>query len=616
MKDIIREDKRHKLDRPITGVIQKDRIWEQWYDPSIFSLNLPKMSQKDYLFKCIGDEPDRTIINNRGKMTYSVSDFEKLVMDYEKSFAACGIQKGDIICTIGLSTPEMYAIKYAATSLGAVTCNLNVLDVGVTDDGKNRLYNQINNVNPKMIFTLDILEDRVYPVLNNNDFSNIIKVSMPLTKSTPVYNPERVLLNLKRIKDGLEGKKVNNKISLNDFLALGKQFNIDNLNETYSEKMPCNISFTSGTTGINKAVLLSHDANNSLAFQQQIAELGYRENSKQLTLVPPFLAFWDSAVVHVALCVKAQNIIELSLDNDKIPKYFRKYKGINCGMWSQYTWNALLQLPREELDEIAKDLYLPIIGGERCEVNPANSFYDKSGIRLLTGYGASEVNTTFSFNHPYCNKLGSSGLPLPFNNVKIVDESFNDVTYNRPGRLLISSPCLMNGYFKNEQLTSNVIYTDEEGNKWYYTGDYAVMDNDGCLTVLDRYSEPITINVNKKEAKINLSDVNEVIKRNKYVKNSKLTFDNEKLVLHLVLLDDIDVSKEIAIEELKEHIQTVLPIELWPDFINIEEELTRTAVGKVDYKVLAEKGKFITENYTSNEKMYIIDSMQKKLVLK
>ena len=465
MDNIVKEEKRRKLDREITGVIQKDRIWEQWYSKEALTTPLPKMSQKDYLFKCIGDEPNRIIIDNRGLKKITVKDFEEIINKYEKSFFAFGLKKGDIICTIGLSTPELYAIKYASTSLGIITCNLNVLDVGISDDGKNRLYRQLESINPKMIFTLDILEDKIYNVINAEKFSRTIKVSMPLEYSTPKFNSERVIMSLKLIKDYMSGKKIIGKIDLNDFLVSGQQIDLEQVEEIYEERQPCNISFTSGTTGVNKAVLLSHDANNALAFQQIKADFGYEKGTKQLALVPPFLAFWDSDIVHSVLCLGGQNIIELFLDYKKIPKYFKKYD-VNLGIWSQYLWSSILNLSEQDLKKISNQLKIAIIGGERCEVNAAETFYKKTGIIQTTGYGASEINTTFSVTHPNCNKIGSCGLPLPFNNVKIVNDSFKDVTYNIPGKLFITGPSLMNGYYNRDDLTKEALYTDKEGVTW------------------------------------------------------------------------------------------------------------------------------------------------------
>lgn len=605
MENIVRDDKRYKLDRTITGIIQDDRIWEQWYDQSIFSKRFPKMSQKDYLFNCINDDKNRIIINNRGMKKFSVEEFNKIILDYEKAFTSVGLNKGDVICTIGLTTPEMYAIKYAATSLGLITCNLNVFDVGIDDNGKNRLYRQLENVDPKMIFTLDMLEDKIYQVINDEKFSRAIKVSMPLENSTPKYNPERLIINLQLVKDFLSGKVINNKISLNEFLTLGKNIPNENIEEIYEEKLPCNISFTSGTTGINKAVLLSHDANNALAFQQKLGSFGFERGTKNLALVPPFLAFWDADIVHAVLCLGGENIIELALDYDKIPSYFKKHQA-NMGIWSQYLWSSILNLKEKDLKKVSDNLKHAIIGGERCEINAAETFFNKTGVVQMTGFGASEVNTTFSITHPNCTKVGTAGIPLPFNNVKIVDDSFKDVTYNVPGKLLITGPCLMNEYYNRPDLTKKAIYTDEKGIDWYITGDYAIIDNDGCLTVLDRYVEPVMINSNGHEEKVNLLDIVEIIKKDRNVKNIKLTYHSGKLVLHLSIDSFTGLSKQKAVDSILNTIKNNLPKKFWPNVINISDELPRTSVGKVDYKSLQVVGENLCKSYSCDEKLQIV----------
>lgn len=605
MENIVNNNKRRKLNRPITGNIEKDRVWEQWYDVDSEDIVFPKMSQKDYLFESIGDDKDRIIINNRNIVKYTEEDFENMVSKYEASFSKLNLKKGDVICTIGLTTPEMYAIKYAATSLGLITCNLNVFDVGITDDGKNRLYRQLEIANPKMIFTLDYLEDKVFNVINDSKFANAMKVRMPLAQSLPIYNPEKSVLGLNTLKNFLTGKKISNSISLNTFLSYGKGVSKEEINEVYEEGMPCNISFTSGTTGINKAVLLSHDANNALAHQQKIGNFGFERGSKNLALVPPFLAFWDADIVHAVLCLGGVNVIELELAYDKIPEYFKKHGDINIGIWSQYLWEGLLQLPEKELKKVSEHLKHVIIGGERCEINAAEKFYDKTGVVQMTGFGASEVNTTFSVTHPNCTKIGSCGIPLPGNNVKILDDSGNPLSYNQPGKLFISSPCLMNGYRGRDDLTKEVIHTDENGQRWYYTKDYAVVDDDGCLTVLDRYASPVVIRHKEKEETVNMLDIIEVIKKDRNVKHCKMTYHNGKMVLHISLDDYYNNDMENAFESVQETIRTKLPEKYWPDCIQVYDELPRTQVGKVDYKILNSNGDIACENQ-SEDKMQIV----------
>lgn len=601
MENIVRNDKRQKLNRPITGNIEKDRIWEQWYNQDIFDLSLPKMSQKDYLFQEIGDDEDRIMINNRGKKKFTVKEFREMVWKYEKAFQSLHLNKGDVICSIALTTPELYAIKYAATSLGLITCNLNVLDVGINDNGVNRLYEQMAKVNPKMIFTLDILEDKIYKVVNDKKFSNAIKVSMPLVYSTPKFNPERLVFSLKVLKDFLSGKSINNAMSLNDFLLLGTTVKDEEVNEIYEEGLACNIPFTSGTTGINKAILISHDANNALSFQHKIGSFGFEKGTKQLALVPPFLAFWDAVITHVTLSQGSENILELFLDYDKMQSYFKKYE-VNLGVWSQYLWSPLQNMKEKDIERVRNNFKKGFIGGERCEINAAETFYNKTGIILDTGFGASEVNTTFSMTHPYCNKIGSCGLPLPFNNVRITDGSLNPLSYNERGKLFITGPALMNEYYNRPDLTKEAILVDKDGTRWYNTKDYAVMDDDGCLTVLDRYVEPIKINSHD----IQTLDIIETVKKDRNIKNVKMTNHNEKLVLHLSLDDFTGLSQTEAIGSILNTIKSNLPTYEWPDIINIMNELPRTSVGKVKYEDLVKIGEKLVSEYNKDSKLEIV----------
>ena len=453
-----------------------------------------------------------------------------------------------------------------------------------------------------MIFVLDIMEEKVSSVINDIKFSHAVKVYMPLEYSTPKYNPERVAIALKVWKNFLTGKIIKNKISLNDFLTIGKDITIEDIEEVYEAKCPCNISFTSGTTGINKAVLLSHDANNALAFQQKIGKFGFEKGTKNMALVPPFLAFWDADIVHAVLCQGGENIIELDLNYNNIPKYFKKYKA-NMGIWSQYLWSSLLTLPDRDLKEVSKYLKWVIIGGERCEISAAEAFYNRTGILQTAGFGASEVNTAFSITHPNCIKVGTAGIPLPFNNVKIVDDSFEDVTYNNPGKLYITSPCLMNGYYKRDDLTKKALYTDKKGTIWYNTGDYAVMDTDGCLTVLDRYMEPIQISSNEK---INLLDIVENIKKNRNVKNCKMTYHEKKLVLHMAINEYKGLSQEEAIKSIMNTMKNNLTKKQLPHIVHITDDLPRTAVGKVDYKLLENVGKELCNKYYSANNLIVL----------
>ena len=609
MECFIDETKRRKLDRPFTGVIQEDRIWEQWYTKTAMEKPFPKMNEKDYLFSCIGDEPDRIVLNNRGFKKYTVNDLKKMIEDYECSFTAAGLKKGDTVCFIGLGTPELWAMRYAVTTLGAKVCFQNILDVGKTDDGVNRLYRQTKEVNPNMIFVLDYFQDKVSHIINDSQFKDVLKVTMPLDYSAPILYPERIVLALKRFKDAITKKNIKNSLMLSDFYALGKTVKFEDVKEVYEENLVCNIAWTSGTTGISKGCLLTHDANNILAFQQEIADFGFKKGSRHLAVLPPFLAFWDADVTHVTHCLGAEIIFGLSPDPKSIAKDLLKYKDINILMCPQYQFNAILEMLSPKEREVLKQLRIGIIGGERAELNALIEYYKETGIWLFAGYGASELNTTFAVTHPNCYKPGTSGVILPHSNARILDSEGRDLTYNQPGRLLASSPCMMQGYLNNKELTDRVISVDNKGTKWYDTGDYAFIDPDGVLKVLDRYSDPIVVN----ERVINLLDDAEIIKENKNIKVCKLTSSNGKIILHLALNPFAKVSEQDAVNSIIETIKQNLDYTNWPDIIKVYDgDLVRTYVGKVDPEKTQQIGEELAIEYPSEVKLYVVSKNKTK----
>lgn len=610
MKDIVDEKSRRKLERPITGVIEEDRIWEQWYDKEVFEQNLPTMNMKDYLINSNKEYENQTIINNRGMKNFSINDMDAYIIRFSKALIAAGIKKGDRICSIGLSTPELVALSYACFQVGAVMCQLNYAD-GKTGKGDlNKMYTQIKTVSPSIIFTLDILEDSVSDIINLPEFKDIIKVDMPLDYSVPGHFKEKAQIRILRGRNKILKKAIMNKVPLEIFLHNGQQIK-DNVESVYYEKLASNIAFTSGTTGQNKAVLLSHDANNTLAFQHTMAKLGLERGKKHLVLVPPFLAFWTSDMIHMAMSQGVENILELALTYENIPKYMKKYLP-QYGIWSQYLWDSILHMPEDDLKLVSSNLDKVVIGGERAEANQIDTFFRKTGIVQEAGFGASEMNTCFSVANPRCYAIGSSGIPLPYNNVKILDSDGNSLTYGQPGRLFVTGPCMMNGYFGRDDLTQQVLVKDDKGVVWYDTKDYAFVDKNGNLFVLDRSTKPVNININGKKESVQLLDIVEKIKINPYIKICKLSNYEDYIVLHLVIDEFVSVSYEEAVDSIIQTIKENLDKKYWPNAINILDTLPRTQVGKVDYKKMQEDTKeiFLTKGFLTEEKLLIINNKE------
>ena len=592
--DIIKENEKQELKRPITGIIQEDRIWEQWYDQKKMQEDLPKMNQADYIFKCNQDYLDQTIINNRGLKKLTNQEFTNLRNKFICSLTGLGIGKGDVIATVALSTPELLALKYAAAYLGAITANLNF-----NDASNQKMYEQLKMLNPAMIFFLDIFENQVYEVLNNQEFKNSVKVRLPLSASTPIFNTERFKINLLETSNKMQNKVVKDALTYKQFREYSLYGHLPD--SVYSEKLPSNIALTSGTTGKSKAIILSHDANNALAKQHEIADLGLQRGETNLALVPPFLAFWDADIIHMAMCLGIENILELKLTYDNIPEYLKKHLP-NYGIWSQYLWDSILHLPKEDLKKISSHLKKVVVGGERADVNQANRFQEITGIRQEAGYGASEMDSCFSVANPRCNLIGSAGLPLPFNNVMVKDENGNDLTYNQPGHLYITGPAMMNGYLNNKELTNQVLIRDSKGTLWYDTKDYGYVDKTGTLFVLDRYQEPVNIN----SQSIQLIDIAEKVKQCEVVKLCKVNYTNGKMIFQVSFDEFSEKTKEECEQELIDYINNNFKDFEKPDILSIQDSLPRTPVGKVDYQKLNENAKLFSKEAIDGVKIKVL----------
>ena len=322
MNNRVNEKAKRKLDRPITGVIHKDKIWEQWYSKEAFETKLPEMNQTDYMLDCNKGYENQVLLNNRGMKKLTVAQVKKMIESYAKSLKQYEIEEGDRIATIGLTTPELIALKYASVQIGAITSNLNYQDAE-----SDKLYNQLHLIKPRMIFTLDILENKVSSILNLEEFKDAVKVRIPLSASTPILNGERAKISLLKSINSIKRLNINNSVSFNTFKQ-NAVFYDKPIESVYRKKLPSNIAFTSGTTGINKAVLLSHDANNALAEQHKRAQLGLERSKKHLALVPPFLAIWDADVIHTAMSLGLENVLELALTFENVAKYLKKYSTI------------------------------------------------------------------------------------------------------------------------------------------------------------------------------------------------------------------------------------------------------------------------------------------------
>lgn len=120
-------------------------------------------------------------------------------------------------------------------------------------------------------------------------------------------------------------------------------------------------------------------------------------------------------------------------------------------------------------------------GGALLDINLQRFFY-AIGIPMYQGYGLSEATPIISSNATKKHKLGSSGFLVRPMELKIMDDSGNELPLGQKGEVVIKGENVMHGYWRNEAATAETVIDG-----WLHTGDMGFMDADGFLHVTGRF---------------------------------------------------------------------------------------------------------------------------------
>ena len=386
--------------------------------------------------------------------------------------------------------------------------------------------------------------------------------------------------------------------------------------------------FTSGTTAMSKAVMLSHK--NICADLMDIASvLEVNEKDIMLSFLPLHHVFdgttgflyplYKGACVvycdgirhiqenlveyHVSCMVSVPILYENMYRKvikaiEKQGKLEKVQKGIKLS-------NSLLKVHIDLRRKIFKEIHEKLGGNVRLFISGAASLdpevekgYNDLGIRIAQGYGLTETSPVVAASTDFDYKLGSIGKLLPSVKAKI-----NKPDENGVGELLVKGPNVMLGYYNNEEETRKVL---KDG--WFYTGDLAKIDEDGFVFISGRKKSVIVLKNGKNvfpEELENLVNRIEGVKES-FVYGKPENGDERDLKVCVKVVYDPEIMKEMyKIEEESEiekffiskvkEINKTMPTYKYMKEVTIStEELIKTTTAKIKRheeikKVLNEK---------------------------
>jgi len=384
-----------------------------------------------------------------------------------------GVSKGDRVGIYLQNCPQYIVAHYAIQMCGAIVTPLNPQYKGA------EVQYQLEASEARALITSRDLYETVAAVR-----SSLPLLQLVVTTSYADYLPEEPTLpvppDLPRVLSVPEGTVDLGQI-LREQAPLAEPVPVDLWNDVSL------MTFTSGTTGRPKGAMLSYGAAlYKTAASFQVREMDFGQVS--LAIAPFCHIAGMNFGVYSAVYARSTVITLTRFDPETVIQAFEKYR--------VSVWYSIAPMNRAILDYPGID--------KRDLRSLKHNFATSFGIpvteklaeewKALTGcqmheasYGLSETHTCDTYMPKNRIKWGSCGLPIPGNEIKIIDlETGEDLPRGKSGQIIVRNPAVFKGYWQRPEATAETL---RDG--WVHTGDVGFFDEDGYLYFTGRVKEMI-----------------------------------------------------------------------------------------------------------------------------
>jgi long-chain acyl-CoA synthetase len=463
-----------------------------------------------------------------------------------------GLQKGECVSIIGDNCPEWVIIDMGIQCAGGVT-------VGI----------YATNAWQQVEYAIKNSESKFFFVENEEQLDKWLsfRENAPHLKKVIVWDLE----GLRQFEDPAV-------MTYDDILETGKQVMVrepGRIEERMDNTDPSDVAmliYTSGTTGPPKGAMLTH--RNLTWMGRAITEdVHLSEHDEVMSFLPLCHIFEQlfSVIAHITRGfivnfvetpeTVTDNMIEISPTvGYAVPRIWEKYYSFIIIRMSDATWfkkivfhtalkigrkRASLKMDFKQISPLLEVLYRCAhfavfrklkkrLGFDRLHVAISGAapishdvllFFQSIGVNLIEGYGQTEGTGVTCVSRIGAVKFGTVGPPLTGIEVKIAED----------GEILVNSPGVFKGYFKNPEATSETL---KDG--WLHSGDVGELDEDGYLKITDRKKDIIVTSGGKN---ITPQYIENKMKFSPFINDAVVIGDRKKFLSCLIMIDEDNVVK-------------------------------------------------------------------------
>ena len=525
--------------------------------------------------------PNNIAFDFMGKST-TYRELMKNIERCAQSLKTIGVREEDRLTIAMPNCPQAIYLFYAVNMVGAVANMVHPLS------SEKELEFYINESKSVTVVTLDQFYHKFEAIRENTCVVNVIIASIKDALSRPV-RAGYMLTEGRKIEKIPEDAPV---IRWNEFMRLGKAC-FWNYKVRRTGDDPSVILYSGGTTGTTKGILLTNKNFNALAQQIIATNPMFRPGDKMLSAMPLFHGFGLGVCIHSMLASGGRCILVPRFTAKSYAKLITKYKcNFIAGVPTLY--EALLRIPDMDKADLSclKGVFS---GGDSLSVELKKKFdkflYDhKATIQVREGYGTTETVTACCLTPTHMFKEGSIGIPFPDTYIKIVKPGTDEeLPYGEEGEILLSGPTVMKEYINHPEETAQTLRHHSDGLTWVYTGDLGTMDEEGFVYFKGRAKRMIiTSGYNVYPAQLeNILDAHEKVHMSCVI-GVPDPYKMQRVKAFVMLKPGVPANEDTR-EDILAYCRKHIAKYAMPKEIEFRDELPKTLVGKVAYRVLEEE---------------------------